>query len=104
MTAWLVVLGAGVGSYALRISMVAALGRREPPAWLTRVSTLVMPAAFAALAAPAVLVPSGAAAGDVVARALAVAVGAWVALRTDSPALSIAAGLPALWLASAALG
>lgn len=100
MNAWVAVAGAGAGSYLFRLSLVVLLGRVEPPSWLSRVSALVMPAAFAALAAPAVVGASGMPTSEVLARLVALAAGVAVARRTQSPALAIAGGLPVLWVAS----
>ncbi len=57
MTAWVVILVAGAGSFLFRISVVALLGRFEPPPWLERVAGYVVPAAFAGVAATAAVAP-----------------------------------------------
>jgi branched-subunit amino acid transport protein len=89
MTAWLVVLAVGAGSYALRGAFVVALAGRPTPEWVTRVSRFVLPAAFAALAVGAL---------HSVPAVIAVVVAGVVASRTHSSGIALAAGLPALWI------
>jgi branched-subunit amino acid transport protein len=103
MTAWIVVLVAGAGTYLLRISLVALLAGLEPPAWLTRVAGYVVPAAFAGLAAVAVATPVGKDLRTAVPPLVAVAVTACVA-RVKPPGVAIGAGLPALWISTALCG
>lgn len=105
MTAWLVVLLAGLGSYLFRISMVVLANRVTLPEKVMRASAFVAPAAFAALAA------TGVTAGIVgldLARALpplaAVAVAVAVVRRTGRPYVAVIAGMPTLWLLTAIVG
>jgi len=90
MTAWLVVLAVGAGSYVMRTAFVVALAGRPTPVWITRVSRFVLPSAFASLVAGAV---HGAPA------TVAVGVAGVVAFRTRSTVTALAAGLPAFWIA-----
>ncbi|HZB48497.1 MAG TPA: AzlD domain-containing protein [Mycobacteriales bacterium] len=101
MSVWIAIVLAGLGSYLLRMLPVALLGRFPTPAWLDRAGVLVAPVAFAALAATAV---AGGAGMDtnVLARVVAVTVAAGVAHRTRSTAATLAVGMAALWIASAA--
>lgn len=46
MTVWLVVLGAGAGSFRFRLSVVALIDRISAPAALERLATFVVPVAF----------------------------------------------------------
>lgn len=97
MTAWVAVVLAGIGSFALRVGVVSVIDRCTLPPWFERMSALVMPAAFAALTAVALAPPvaSGApTALPVVAAAIATAAVA----RVRSAAWAVAAGMTALWL------
>jgi branched-subunit amino acid transport protein len=99
MTAWLVVLAAGLGSYMFRISMVVLVGRIGSPARFERASALVVPSAFAALAAGGVVASCRAAGGpEAIAPLAAVVVAVAAVGRTGSPHTAIVAGMPALWV------
>lgn len=92
-TTWATVLLAGVGCYLLRISLVAFLGRREPSATTIRLAGLVMPAAFASLAAAALFRTTEQGATDATAPLLGAAVAAGVAVRTSNSNAALLAGL-----------
>lgn len=104
MTAWIVILLAGLGSYLFRISMVLLAERVAMPAPVQRASTYVAPAAFAGLAATGF---AASAAGTDIAGAappLAAAAVAVIAVRhTGRPYLAVLAGMPTLWLVHAAV-
>jgi branched-subunit amino acid transport protein len=103
VSAWLVILVAGVASYALRMSMIF-VDRLRLPARLEVTTELVAPAAFTALATSslaAALFPFTVVAATPVAIATAVAV--TLAVSTARPYLSLL-GLPAYWLTAALLG
>lgn len=93
MTVLLTVVAAGVGSYVLRISLVAALGARRPSDAALRTASHVMPAAFAALAAVAVRDAVRADQGTDPAPLLGGLVVAIVVRRTASSTTALAAGL-----------
>jgi len=103
MTAWIVVLVAGAGSYLFRISVVLLLAGFEPPPWLTRVSGYVVPAAFAGLAAVALAAPVGRGAREAFPPLIAAAVTALVA-RAKPPSVAFATGLPVLWISALLVG
>lgn len=102
MNAWIVVLLAGLGTYAFRLSMIVAADRVRMPTQLEHASGFVAPAAFAALAmtslAGAVI---GGGIGQATAPIVAVAVAVLAVLRTGSPVAALLAGMPALWLTTA---
>ena len=106
MTAWIVVLLAGLGSYLFRISMVMLAERVRLPARLEQASAFVAPVAFAALAVTSVASTSLQAADRVAAAVLLVAVsGAVIAVRvTGRPYVAVLVGMPALWLLTLATG
>ena len=83
MNTWIVIVAVGLGSYLFRLSMIILTDRIAMPPYLERASGLVVPAAFAALAA-------------VVAAVIAV-------LRTGSSQAAILVGMPVLWIATALL-
>lgn len=91
MTAFLVVLAVGAGSYLFRISMLVLAARSGLPPVLERAARLAVPVSFAALA-------TGALADDLAAPGAIVAV-----RRTGSPPMALVAGMPTLWLLSAVL-
>jgi branched-subunit amino acid transport protein len=102
MTALLVILVAGLGSYLFRISMIVIAERVELPEPLERASGLVAPAAFAALAATAVVAASLGADPVAAVAPLGAVAAAVVAVRlTRRPYLAPLAGMPVLWLLTA---
>lgn len=95
MTAFIVVLFAAIGTYLIRVSGVALLGReRELPPRVTKALGLVVPAAMAAIVADSLLLaddgwrPLGA-------WHLAAIVAVGIALWTRSAGWTIAAGAAA---------
>ncbi len=103
MTAWITIVAAGLVSFGLRAAPARWAGRHELPAhWQPRLA-LLGPAAFAALAAPAVAYGHGPD-GSAMAGLAAIAVAAPVARVTRSTAATLAAGMPVLWLVTALTG
>jgi branched-subunit amino acid transport protein len=104
MTAWLVIVAAGVGSYLLRLSMITAADRIHLPTQLDTASALVAPAAFAALAATAIAETTLAGGiGFAPAPLTATAGAVLAAARTGSPRAAVLIGMPTLWLMTALL-
>ena len=100
MTAWLVILAIGLGSFAFRASMFVLLSDRELPAWTATPMTLVAPAAIAALVASMVLTHEGRARLPVAPELVAMAAGFVVVRRTGNVMHAITVGLPVFWVAS----
>lgn len=103
MSAWVVVVAVGVGSYLFRVSMLVVAGRMGVPAALERATRFAIPTAFAALVATslgrqAMVAPD--AAGAVI-PFVSVTVAVVVARRTGSSQTALLAGLPTLWILSA---
>ena len=97
-TLWLTLLGAGLITYAIRLSLIVTWGRVTPPPALQRALRFVPPAVLSAIIFPGILRPDGPlnlSFGNV--RLLAGIVAALVAWRTRSTLLTIVAGLAALW-------
>jgi branched-subunit amino acid transport protein len=97
MTAWLAVVLAGFGSFGLRFGVVSIIDKFTLPAWFERVTSLVMPAAFAGLTAVALATPLTSAVPTALPVIAAAAVTIAVA-RVRSAAWAVGAGMSALWL------
>jgi len=105
MTVWLVIVGMGVVTFAIRLSMIVLLGHVGVPALVQRALRFVPPAVFSAIILPELLRPAGTL--DISwgnARLLAGALAAVVAWRTRNVLLSIAVGMAALWALTIANG
>ena len=89
----------GVGSLLIRVSFIATLGRVRLPDWIPEALRYVPPAILAALTVPAVVLAHGELAfsfdNERLGAALVAAVVAWF---TKNPALTVVAGLAALWI------
>ena len=104
MSTWIVIVAAGLGSYLFRLSMIILTGRITMPPSAERASGLVVPAAFAALAAAGVATAcTGLGITQAAAPLGAVAVAVIAVLRTGSSYAAIVAGLPTLWIMAALL-
>lgn len=101
MNAWLVVLGAGAGSFLFRISIVALVDRVGAPASLERLAAFVVPAAFAGIATAALARPLVGGGVDALALGLAVVVTATCAARGRPVPVAFACGLVSLWATTA---
>lgn len=102
-TIWLVIVAAGVGTLALRLSFILLFGRIDTvPPRVVGVLRYVPAAVLAALVAPAI-VSLSMAAGDPAGltydpvKVVAGAVAAVVAWRTESVLYTIAVGMGVLW-------
>lgn len=100
-TIWILILVIGVGTFALRMSMIALLGRVEqtPPA-VERILRFIRPAVLAALIAPAVVLLNGEASllDPFNPRPLAALVATLVAWKTHNVLLTIGSGMGVLWI------
>jgi branched-subunit amino acid transport protein len=104
MTLWLTILSMGVVTYALRLSLIALLGRFEVPAIVSRALRFVPPAVLSAIILPELLQPGGRlnlTLGN--ARLLAGLLAVLVAWRTRNVLLTVGAGMLALWVLQAVL-
>jgi branched-subunit amino acid transport protein len=94
---WIVVGAAGIVTYLLRITPVTLLSRHDTPPWMDRASGLMVPVAFAALAAAATVAglpgPTDRLAPALIARLSAIVVTAVVAHRFRSAGTAVAAGV-----------
>lgn len=96
---WALIIGMGVVTYALRLSMIVLLGRVQLPPAVLRALRYVPAAVFSALIAPALVRPAGppwiSAANPYLLAGILAAVVAW---RSKSMVLTIVLGMTALWL------
>lgn len=103
MRLWLVVLGAALGTYALRVSFVTLFGRLDDvPTRVERTLAFVPPAVLAALVAPELLLAGGGGLAVSLAnhRLLAGLFAAGVAWRTEDLFATVVAGMGALYVLS----
>jgi len=103
MSVVLVVVAAGIATYALRVSMLIVAARRGLPAIVDRAARFALPVSFAAAATSQLAEHVGARRGDLAPMA-AVAVAAVVARCTRRPDIALLASMPTLWVLSALLG
>ncbi len=104
MTTWLIVLGMGLITYLIRLSLVALMGRINVPPIIQQALRFVPPAVLSAIIFPELLRPNGTldiSPGNV--RLLAGILAALVAWRTKNVLLTIAVGMLALWVLGAVL-
>jgi branched-subunit amino acid transport protein len=95
---WLLIAAMGVVTYAIRLSLIGALGRWTVPAFVVRALRYVAPAVLSAIALPEMVRPAGhidLSLGN--ARLLAGLLAALVAYRTRSVLATIVVGMVALW-------
>jgi branched chain amino acid efflux pump len=100
----LVILGMGIVTYAIRLSLIVLMGRIEVPPLVRRALRFVPPAVLSALILPELLLPGGVldlSLGN--ARLLAGALAALIAWCSRNALLAIAVGMVALWILQAAL-
>ena len=96
---WLVIVLAGAGTYSLRLSFLALVGRAVPPE-AQRALRLVPAAVLAALITPAVL-RSGGSLDLWNARVAAAVLAALVAARSRNVAVTLVVGMVVLWVLDA---
>lgn len=98
MKHWLIIIGMGVITYAIRVSMIAVFSGKVIPPVISRALRFVPPAVLSALVTPALLRPAGPLDLSLEnMRLLAGILAAIVAWRTKSTLLTIALGMAALW-------
>jgi branched-subunit amino acid transport protein len=104
VTAWLVVLAVGVGTYAFRAAMFAIVGARDVPAWAERPLAFVSPAALGALVGGMLLTAHGSAEVPGLAEAGAAVVSFATVRRSGNIAVGILTGFLALWVIASFTG
>lgn len=102
MRYWLIILGMGLVTYALRLSLIPLYGRGDVPPGVRRALRFVPPAVLTALAAPAIIRPDGVVNISVTnIHLMAGAVATFVAWKSRSAVLTIVVGMTAFWVLSA---
>lgn len=97
---WIVVIAAGIATFAMRFVFIGLFGKIAVPPLLERGLRYIAPAVLAALAVPAVIAPDGIL-DPWNALIPAAVVGGLAAWATKSIGAAIIVGLPALWLLQA---
>ncbi len=98
LTLWLTIVGAGAGSFALRLSFIALLGRVEMPPFFRGVLRFVPAAVLTAFVIPLLFYESGVlqvSLGNQ--RLLAGLTAALIAWRTRSVLFTLGGGMTTLW-------
>lgn len=99
LAVWLTIAAAGIATFLIRLSFIAAHGRITMPLWFTRGLTFVPVAVLSAIILPEILVQN-----DMLnwsplnPRLLAGLVAVAAAWRTKNVWVTITVGLAALWL------
>jgi branched-subunit amino acid transport protein len=102
MNLWLTIIGMGIITFAIRLSLIALMGRVKVPLLVQRALRFVPPAVLSAIIFPELLVRNSAL--DVSfsnARLLAGGLAALVAWHTRNVLLTIGVGMAALWILQA---
>ena len=99
MNVWLLLIGMGLVTYTIRLSLIVLIGRVDVPPLIQRALRFVPPAVLSAIILPELLRPGGTldlSLGNV--RLLAGVLAAGVAWRTKNVLLTIGVGMVALWV------
>ena len=102
MTVWIVVILAGVATFAMRFIFIGLFGRIAVPDWLERALGYVAPSVLAAITVPAVMTSGGSIELWMPFLPAAI-IGGLTAWATRSIGVAIVVGLGALWLLRAVL-
>lgn len=97
MTMWIVVIAAGIATFAMRFVFIGLFGKIEVPPMLERGLRYIAPAVLAALTLPGVVAAGGTFDPWNVFVPAAI-IGGITAWATGSIGAAIVIGLPALWL------
>jgi len=104
MNLWLTIVGAGIITFAIRLSLIALMGRVEVPPLVHQALRFVPPAVLSAIIFPELLLRNGVfdvSPGNT--RLLAGVLAALVAWRTQNVLLTIGVGISALWILQAVI-
>lgn len=104
MGPWLSIGGMGLITFAIRLSLIALVGRTDIPPAVRRSLRFVPPAVLMALAAPALVRPEGTIDLSFTnAYLVAGGLAALIAWRTQHTLLTIGTGMTILWVLTAIL-
>jgi branched-subunit amino acid transport protein len=107
MRLWIIIAIAGIGTYGIRLSVLALVHHSVLPRAAREALRFVMPAVLAAIILPAVVYTRGAGHFDISPdneRVLAAVLAAAIAWLTKSVWATIAVGMAALWVLQWAVG
>lgn len=96
-TIWIIIIGLGLGSFALRFTFPGLVGSRKIPDWLLRHLRYTAVAMLPALVAPLVVWPSATGGAADLPRTIAALVTIMAGLVTKSFFVAIAAGAATLY-------
>jgi branched-subunit amino acid transport protein len=96
MNVWLAVVGSSAAAVLLRVAFIAGNRWIRLPPLVDRASDVLTPAVTAALLTPLVFAPGGV--PGIGPETVALALTAPVALRTKSVPLTLAIGMPLVWI------
>lgn len=97
VTLWIVIIGLGIGSYALRFAFLGIVGDRPMPAWLLRHLRYTAVAMLPALVAPQVVWPAATDGQADLPRMAAASVTLVVGLMTKNVVAAIISGAGTLF-------
>lgn len=101
MPTWLVIIISGLVTYAIRLSFIAIIGRRQPPEIVQRALRFVPPAVLSAIIAPELFLPEGQLSLSLQnPRLIAGVVAMIVAWRFRNAVITVSIGMLVLWLLS----
>lgn len=101
MSEWLVVIAAGLVTFATRLSFIGLLPHAALPGWFSRALRFVPPAVLSAIVFPELLMRDGALAiAPDNARLIAGVAAILIAWKTKKTMPTIAAGMVLMWLLS----
>ncbi len=104
MSHWVSIAGMGLITFAIRVSLIALVGRTDIPPAVRRSLRFVPPAVLMALAAPVLVRPEGTIDLSFTnAYLVAGALAAIIAWKTQHTLLTIGAGMTILWALTAVL-
>jgi branched-subunit amino acid transport protein len=101
---WVVILGLGLGSYAIRFAFIGLIGDRQLPAWVLRHLRYTGVAVIPALAAPLVVWPAATGGEMDAPRLIAALVTIGVGLAFRNVIASVLAGGATLYMCLSLLG
>jgi branched-subunit amino acid transport protein len=96
MTAWTVIIIAGIATFAMRFVFIALFGKVGIPEWLEKALRYVAPSVLAAITVPAIIAPGGVLTlwSPLLPAAIIGGLAAWL---TKSIGAAILFGMTALW-------
>ncbi len=95
---WVIIIGLGIGSFAIRFAFLGLIGNRDLPPWILRHLRYTAVAILPALVAPLVVWPQATGGEPDVSRMAAAAVALAIGVLTKNVALAVLLGAGTLYL------